>query len=100
LANTTPLPATVIYRYSTPVFGVALQRLGKGFRFRLKLWPIPVPDASPAGDKDADAYHLMWRINRSFAPLIVEDPAWLWVHRRWWVLEEERGAREAVYGTP
>lgn len=100
LANTTVLPATVIYRYSTPVFGVALQRLGKGFRFRLRLWSIPVPAASLSGDKALDAYHLMRQINRSFAPVIAEDSAWLWVHRRWWVLEEERGVREAVYGTP
>lgn len=98
LASTTTLPVNVVYRYGTPVFGVALLRSGRGFRFRLKLWPIEVPAA--IADKDEDAYRLMQQVNRSFAPLLSEDPAWLWVHRRWWVLEQGQGVREAVYGAP
>jgi len=99
LANTTTLPAAFAFKYGTPVFGVALHRLGKGFHFRLQFWPIPTPEAS--GDKSADHYHLMHDISQSFGPIIRTRPElWLWSHRRWRVLEQEKQLYEVVHGTP
>ena len=64
LANTTTVPAVFACKHDTPVFGMALHRIGKGFHFRLQFWPIPIPKTS--GDKNADHYHMMHNINQSF----------------------------------
>ena len=99
LANTTTLPAAFAFKHGTPIFGVALHRIGKSFRFRFQLWPIPTPEAS--GDKNADHYHLMHDINRSFEDVIRQRPElWLWAHRRWRILEQEQQLCEVVHGTP
>jgi len=99
LANSTTLPAAFAFKYGTPVFGVALHRIGKGFHFRLQFWPIPTPESS--GDKDADQYHLMHDVSRSFEDAIHQRPElWLWSHRRWRILEQEQEIGEVVHGTP
>ncbi len=99
LASTTTLPAAFALKLGTPLFVVALHRMGKGFHFRLQFWPIPTPEAS--GDKNADYYHLMHDICRSFEDIIHQRPElWLWPHRRWRILEENPQLREAVHGTP
>ncbi len=99
LANTTTLPASFAFKHGTPVFGVALHRIGKGFHFRLQFWPIPTPESS--GDKNADYYHLMHDISRSFEDIIHQRPElWLWPHRRWRILEQEQQLCEIVHGTP
>jgi len=88
LASTTTLPAVFSFKYGTPVFGVALHRIGKGFHFRLQFWPIPAPEIS--GDKNAYYDHLMHDITQSFDPVIRARPElWLWAHRRWRTLEHE-----------
>jgi len=100
LANTTTLPAAFVLKHNTPVFGLALHRIGKTFRFRLQLWRIDMPAAT--GDKNADMYRIMHRIGKSFEPVINERPEmWLWSHQRWKLLEEHyREITEVVYGTP
>ncbi len=100
LANTTTLPATFVLKHGTPVFGLALHRIGKAFRFRLQFWRIDMPPVT--GDKNADMYRIMHRINKSFEPVIRQRPeSWLWSHQRWKLLEEHcKEITEVVYGTP
>ena len=99
LASTTLFPAVYAHKYDTPVFGVILHRIGRGFRFRLQLWPIELP--APTGAKDADAYHAMAAMADSFSPAIHQRPElWLWSHRRWLILEQEKMLADVVYGTP
>lgn len=99
MASTTLFPAIYARKYGTPVFGVALHRIGHGFRFRLEFWPIALPE--PTGAKDADAFHAMAAMADSFSSTIHRRPElWLWSHRRWLILEEEKVLADAVYGTP
>jgi len=100
LANTTTLPATFVSKHDTPVFGLALHRIGKSFRFRLQLWHIDMP--AMTGDKNADIYRIMHRIGKSFEPIINKRPEmWLWSHQRWKLLEENyKEISEVVHGTP
>lgn len=86
-AYTTELPAPFIIRNDLPLFGVALKRIGRSFRFKLVFWPIQIGELS--GDKKLDTLHIMTRINESFDPMIHERPElWLWSHRRWRNLDE------------
>ncbi|MCF7821046.1 MAG: lysophospholipid acyltransferase family protein [Mariprofundaceae bacterium] len=88
LANTTELPAPFIIRNQTPLFGVALMRIGHEFRFQLRFWPIPSPEMT--GEREKDTLRVMSRINESFEAIIHERPElWLWVHRRWLILDEQ-----------
>jgi len=99
LANTTTLPATFAGKYGTPVFGVALHRIGKGFRFRLQFWPIPLTanQDSPAESE----VRMMETICDSFAPAIHARPElWLWSHRRWRILDDVPEMAEVVHGAP
>jgi len=100
LANTLTLPATLVHKYNTPVIGVALRRVGRGFHFHMQLWPID----PPAGDMDTQMfiYRLTQRICKSFEPVINQRPEmWLWSHQRWKLLEEHnKDISEVVYGTP
>ncbi len=100
LANTTTLPAAFILKHGTPVFGMALHRIGKAFRFRLQFWRIDMPAIT--GDKHADLYRIMHCIGKSFEPVIHQRPElWLWSHQRWKLLEEHhRGITGAVHGAP
>ena len=99
LASTTTLPTAFVYKQGTPVFGATIQRIGRSFRFSFCIQPIAAPVAT--GDKDADAYRLMQTINHHIEPSIHERPElWLWSHRRWRILEEQRDIAEAVHGTP
>ncbi|MDQ6959813.1 MAG: lysophospholipid acyltransferase family protein [Mariprofundaceae bacterium] len=100
LANTTTLPATFALKHGTPVFGLALHRIGKAFRFRLQFWRIDIPAIT--GDKSADTYRIMHSVNKSFEPVINQRPEmWLWSHQRWKLLEEHyKEITEVVYGTP
>jgi KDO2-lipid IV(A) lauroyltransferase len=98
MSNTTALPATFVIRNQTPIFGVAIERLGHNFRFRLKIWPIIPPALT--GDKALDTYNIMQAITKSFESVIHARPElWLWVHRRWLVLDEQEMASGAVDGT-
>jgi Kdo2-lipid IVA lauroyltransferase/acyltransferase len=99
MAATTLFPAIYAYKYRTPVYGVALHRIGRSFRFRLEFWPITLPE--PTGVKDADAFHAMKAMADSFSSTIHARPElWLWSHRRWNCLEEEKPLADVVYGTP
>ncbi len=98
MANTTTLPAPFVLRNRTPLFGALIERKGKDFRFRLKLWPITTPELS--GNKEEDTYRIIKQINDSFEKDILERPElWLWAHRRWLVLDEEEAAIETAHGT-
>ncbi|MDX8402989.1 MAG: lauroyl acyltransferase [Mariprofundaceae bacterium] len=98
LANTTELPAPFVIRNNTPLFGVALKRIGRSFRFRLIFWPIQIDEMT--GDKGLDTRHIMERISKSFDQIIHERPElWLWVHRRWLVLDEQEIERKTTHGT-
>jgi len=100
LANTTTVPAAFALKHGTPVFGMALHRMGKSFRFRLQFWRIDMPAIT--GDKNADMYRIMHCIGKSFEPVINQRPeSWLWSHQRWKLLEEHnKEITEVVYGTP
>jgi len=100
MASALTLPAIMVRKYEAPIVGVVLERLGRDFRFRLKLWRIE----TPVGSKDTDAYtyRLTRDIGKSFEPIINLRPEmWLWSHQRWKLLEErEKDISEVVYGTP
>jgi len=99
LGNTTTLPAPFVAKQQTPLVGVALVRHGADFRFTLRFWPIAAPRAT--GDREQDAVSLMQAINDSFAPTIHARPElWLWSHRRWLILEQNRDMMEVVHGAP
>jgi len=100
LANTTTLPTTFVLKHDTPVFGMALHRIGSSFRFRLQFWRIDMPAIT--GEKSTDMYRIMHRIGKSFEPVIHQRPEmWLWSHQRWKLLEEHhKEITEVVYGTP
>ena len=87
-SNTTALPATFAIRNQTPLFGVAIKRIGRSFRFRLTFWPITPPKLT--GDKERDTRNIMTEITGSFDAIIHERPElWLWIHRRWLLLDEQ-----------
>ena len=99
MANSTTMPAAFIRRQQTPVVGVALERKGKSFDFTLRFWSIPLPDTS--AHKEADYFHIMQAIADSFTPIIHARPElWLWLHRRWLILENEEALTQVVHGTP
>lgn len=96
-ASTTTLPAVFILKQQTPVFGVTLDRIGRSFRFRLRFWPIGMPD--PIGDKTQDSYAIMKTICDEFGPVIHRRPElWLWPHRRWLALELAEAQGEVAHG--
>ncbi|MDQ6982206.1 MAG: lauroyl acyltransferase [Mariprofundus sp.] len=81
---TTTMPAIFTNKYHTPVVGVELHRIGKGFHFRLKFCSIPVDE------QVTDDIETMRVICDSFAPMIHQRPElWLWIHRRWLYLDEK-----------
>ncbi len=97
MSNTTALPATFYMRNQTPLIGVAIDRLGRGFRFRLKFWAIETPELT--GDKERDARSVMSSITQSFEPVIHERPElWLWLHRRWLLLDEKESPDRVLHG--
>jgi len=99
MASTTTMPAAFILRQQTPTVGVALERHGNQFEFTLRFWKIEPPIL---GDKkQANTFHIMQNICDSFAPLIHARPElWLWIHRRWLLLEQENDIAQVVHGTP
>jgi KDO2-lipid IV(A) lauroyltransferase len=98
MSNTTALPATFVIRNQTPVFGVAIDRLGRSFRFHLKFWPITPPALT--GNKAHDTHNIMQTITESFEDTIHARPElWLWIHRRWLLLDEQEMANEVTDGT-
>jgi len=99
LGNTTTMPAAFVLRQQTPVIGVALERKGKGFHFTLRFWRVDMP--KPGEDKQANMVHVMQTICDSFAPVIHARPElWLWLHRRWLILEQDKEIAKVVFGTP
>ncbi|MDX8396608.1 MAG: lauroyl acyltransferase [Mariprofundaceae bacterium] len=99
VSNTTALPVPFIVRKQIPTFGVALERIERSFHFKLRFWRIEMPVLTH--DKTKDAYHIMRNINESFTSSIHKRPElWLWLHRRWLVLEQESDIAEVVHGTP
>jgi len=100
MASTLTLPAVMVRKYNSPVIGVALMRMGREFRFELKLWHIETP--SRESEEQAFIYRLTRDIGKSFEPIIHQRPEmWLWSHQRWKLLEEHnKEISEVVYGTP
>jgi len=99
LANSTMLPAAIARRYGVPVFGVALDRVRHSFCFRLRFWQVDLPPLD--ADKKLDQYRITEQIHDSFAPVIHARPeSWLWLHRRWYILEQDAKIAEVVNGTP
>ncbi|HKI59590.1 MAG TPA: lysophospholipid acyltransferase family protein, partial [Mariprofundaceae bacterium] len=96
-SSTTALPATFAIRNQTPLFGVAIKRIGRSFRFRLTFWPITPPELT--GDKERDTRNIMKKITGSFDSVIHERPElWLWIHRRWLLLDEQKVKSENTDG--
>jgi len=99
LANTTTLPASYIQRKPTPVVAIVLDRIGSSFRFKLRMWQVAMP--ALGDDKAVNTYHMMQTMGDAFAPTIHARPElWLWLHRRWYILEQEEKIAKVVYGTP
>ncbi|MDQ6974140.1 MAG: lauroyl acyltransferase [Mariprofundaceae bacterium] len=99
MANTTALPASYIQRKPTPVIAITLDRIGHDFRFKLRLQKVKMP--ALGDDKAVNTYHMMQTIGDTFAPIIHARPElWLWLHRRWYILEQEEKIAKVVYGTP
>ncbi|MDX8408590.1 MAG: lysophospholipid acyltransferase family protein [Mariprofundales bacterium] len=99
LANSTTLPAAIARRHNIPLFGVAIERVRHSFCFRLRLWPIALPEA--ATDRKLDQYRITEAVHDSFAPVIHARPElWMWLHRRWFILEHDPKLAEAVHGVP
>ena len=80
-AMTAPALAQLALKYRCPVVPARLERLG-GARFRLTfLPPMELPDT---GDRAADVFETMRRVNAIFEDWIRARPEqWLWLHRRW-----------------
>ncbi len=100
MASALTLPAVMVRKYDVPILGVALERVGRGFDFRLKLWRIETPAECTVTEDYT--YRLTRDIGKSFEPIIHLRPEmWLWSHQRWKLLEErEKEISEVVYGTP
>ena len=87
--RTTTMPAIFTHKYHTPVVGVALHRIGRGFNFCLEFWPVPI------NEHITDEVETMQIICDSFAPAIHQRPElWLWIHRRWLYLDEKEHAEQ------
>lgn len=99
LANTTALPASYIQRRPTPVLAVVLNRIGVDFQFEMRLERIEMP--ALGASKEANTYHMMQAIGEHFVPVIHARPElWMWLHRRWYILEQEETIAKVVHGTP
>ena len=99
LANTTALPASYIQRKPTPVIAVVLNRVGVDFQFELHIQRIAMPTLGKS--KDANTYHMMQSIGEHFATIIHERPElWMWLHRRWYILEQDEKIAKVIHGTP
>lgn len=99
LANTTPLPARLARKYGVPIFAVTMERIGRQFLFRIKIQPMELP--TPMEDRERDIFEILTLMNQMLAPSIQARPeCWLWVHRRWRLLEHEERSPEVALGTP
>ncbi len=99
LANSTTLPAAITRRHGTPLFGVAIERVQRSFCFRLRFWPITLPPEIE--DRKLDQRRVTEVIHDSYAPVIHARPElWMWLHRRWFILEHDEALAEAVHGAP
>ena len=80
-AMTAPALAQLALKYRCPVVPARLERLD-GARFRLTFQPpMELPDT---GDREADVFETMRRVNAIFEDWIRARPEqWLWLHRRW-----------------
>ncbi|MDQ6978938.1 MAG: lauroyl acyltransferase [Mariprofundaceae bacterium] len=88
LANTTTLPAMFALRQHTPIYSIFLHRVGHDFRFRLVMEPISLPEAGD--NREDNQYQIMAAIGERVAARIDERPElWLWLHKRWWILEHD-----------
>jgi len=87
--RTTTMPAIFTNKYHTPVVGVALHRIGRGFHFQLEFWPVAIDE------NISDEVEAMQIICDSFAPAIHHRPELcLWIHRRWLYLDEQEQAEK------
>ncbi len=86
LACTTTLPAMFALRQQTPIYSICLHRVGHAFRFNLSIEPIALPALS--NNREQDQYRIMEAVGERIADIIDKRPElWLWLHKRWWILE-------------
>jgi len=86
LACTTTLPAMFALRQQTPIYSICLHRIGREFRFNLTIEAITLP--TPSNNREHDQYRIMEVVGKRMADIIDERPElWLWLHKRWWILE-------------
>lgn len=80
-AMTAPALAELALRFDVPVVPARVVRL-KGATFRVDVLPPMTFDLT--GDRAADVFEIMRRINALIESWIREHPEqWLWLHRRW-----------------
>jgi len=88
-AQTSTLPAIFANKYHTPVVRILLDRIGRGFKFRVSFQAIPINESA------TDEVQTMRIISDSFAPVIHRRPElWLWIHRRWLYLDEQEQKKQ------
>ncbi len=99
IASTTALPAPFVHKNNTPMVGMALERVGFTFEFKLRFWRIAKPETGD--DKDHNDVAVMTAACASFDTLILNQPEqWLWMHRRWRAVETDENMRDVVHGSP
>lgn len=99
IASTTGLPAPFVNKSQTPMVGMALERLNDTFDFKLKFWSIEAPEVT--GNKINDEIAVMTNACASFDDVIKSHPEqWLWMHRRWRVVETDENMTNIVHGAP
>jgi len=99
IASTTGLPAPFVIKNQTPMVGMSLERQGNNFDFKLKFWRIEAPEMT--GNKTNDEIAVMTAACKSFDDVIKGHPEqWLWMHRRWRVVETDENMTNIVHGAP
>ncbi len=81
-AATTSSVATLAYKFDLPIIAGYCRRVGRGFRFEVRVAPPLYPD--PAKPRDEEVRRLTQSYTDLIAAFVLETPdQWLWVHRRW-----------------
>ena len=79
-ATATPLPATLAYKFGTPLICGFSEPIGKG-RYLLRFSPLIWPD--PTSPQEQEIQRITLQLNRELEQQIQKSPTyWLWMHKR------------------
>jgi Kdo2-lipid IVA lauroyltransferase/acyltransferase len=80
-AMTAPALAQLALRYDAPIVPIHCERV-RGAHFRMVI-EAPL-DYQATGDKAADIYNIMCKVNDHIEAWVRANPAqWMWLHKRW-----------------